>query len=149
MVNLKNMLMTRFLNLMDVDGINQPLDDVDTAKLLQTILIVVSVVLGVLCVILIVTFFLRVRNLKRELRALSTVDFGSTASNLNRREAPTTNVFSVEGSNPVLNDNEIPKGVFDNLSIHSDDSDYAGLASDPTFKPNERRVRIRLRCRHA
>jgi hypothetical protein len=130
---LKSALAQRQLILQEVPTGSSIGDDTNKAELLQTILIVLSVVLGILCAVLIIAFFIRTRNLRRQLKAMSTVDFGSTSSNLNRREAPTTNVFSVEGSNPVLNNNNLSP-VFDNISVHSDESDFAGIQDDPTFK---------------
>ena len=92
---------------------------------LQIILIVVSAALAVLCVILFVAFFIKIRSLNRQLKALSATDFGSISSELNgkpTRNVPTTNIFSIEGSNPVLNDNEFRDrmgggggGVYDDL----------------------------------
>lgn len=105
-------------------------------SLYRTLLIVVSVVMGIMCVLLIIAFLIRTRSLNRQLKAFSTTDFGSTASNLNRREAPTTNVFSVEGSNPVLH-NEIRRGAFDEESVQSDDSDFIGFEDHhPGLKQN-------------
>lgn len=54
------------------------------------------------------------------------------SSNLNRRGVPTTNVFSVEGSNPVMN-NQMKKSMFDEESIQSDDSDMIGFEDHPDF----------------
>lgn len=112
-------------------------------RIIQMILIAVSVILAALCCALIVAYCIKTRNLNRQLKALSATDFGSTESNLNRREAPTTNVFSVEGSNPVLNNNDLDKGIFDNMSVDSEsdsDSDFVGLDNDPTFAQNGKRV---------
>lgn len=116
-------------------------------RIIQIILIVVSVILAALCCSLIVAYCIKTRSLNRQLKALSATDFGSTESNLNRREAPTTNVFSVEGSNPVLNNNDLDKGIFDNMSVDSessDDSDFVGLDNDPTFAPNGKRVSLSI-----
>lgn len=112
--NLKTALLDQSINLIDVpDG-----GYVDTAinmqLIIQTFLIVVSVVFGGLLIALVITYYFRTKNLKRQLKALTTT-FGSDSSNLNRQKAPTTNVFSVEGSNPVLNNNQLAKGVFDNI----------------------------------
>jgi hypothetical protein len=82
---------------------------------IQIMLIVSTVILGLLCIILIAAFTIRTRNLNRQLKAMSATDFGSISSNMNRREAPTTNYFAVEGSNPVLNHNNLMKGQFDDL----------------------------------
>lgn len=117
-------------------------------QLLQILLIVVTAVLGSTLIAVIVLYFMRTKSLNRQLRALlAAPSFGSIDSNINRREAPTTNVFSVEGSNPVLNNGTMGGNnnkMFDNLSIisdSSDDGDFLGLEKDPTFSPNNQAVR--------
>uniref|UniRef100_A0A182P259 Cadherin domain-containing protein n=1 Tax=Anopheles epiroticus TaxID=199890 RepID=A0A182P259_9DIPT len=114
---------------------------------LQIILIVVSAALAVLCVILFVAFFIKIRSLNRQLKALSATDFGSISSELNgkpSRNVPTTNIFSIEGSNPVLNDNEFGRmggggggGVYDDLSLQSEESDFNDMDKD-IFSPKRR-----------
>lgn len=121
---LKTTLRTRGLSLQDVPPLaTEALTEAD--ETLQIILIVVSAALAVLCVILFVAFFIKIRSLNRQLKALSATDFGSISSELNgkpTRNVPTTNIFSIEGSNPVLNDNEFRDrmgggggGVYDDL----------------------------------
>lgn len=136
-------LIERDLILQDVPT-NNSLDDLDNMEeTLRIILIVVSVVLGTLCIVLIVAFIIRTQSLKRQLRALETTeeDFGSQSSNLNRQQQklPGINDYSVEGSNPVLNDNQISHRTFDTISVVSDESDFGGLDNDPTFTKNERK----------
>lgn len=136
--NLKKQLFSQNINLQDV-----PPGDLanaqEKANILQTVLIIVSSLLGVLCIVLIAVFFVKQRNMKRQLRALST-QFGSASSDLNRREAPMTNVFSVEGANPVLTTTDMPQnGFYDNLSVRSEDSDdFGGIENDETFRTNSR-----------
>ncbi|XP_037029736.1 cadherin-23-like [Bradysia coprophila] len=139
--NLKTALLQESINLLDVPNSDYPDTVANMERIVRIILIVVAVILAALCCSLIVAYCIKTRSLNRQLKALSATDFGSTESNLNRREAPTTNVFSVEGSNPVLNNNDLDKGIFDNMSViseSSDDSDFVGLDNDPTFAPNKR-----------
>lgn len=135
-------LIERDLILQDVPT-NNSVDDLDNMEeTLKIILIVVSVVLGSLCIVLIVAFIIRTQSLKRQLSALETTedDFGSQSSNMNRQQKlPGINDFSVEGSNPVLNDNQIAHRTFDTISVLSDESDFGGLDNDPTFTKNVRR----------
>lgn len=103
---LKLALSAEGLLLNDVPNGSQ-LEEQDMEMILLICLILVSIVLGGLCIALIVLYFIKTIRLKRQLKALSTTDyiFGSNASGLNRREVPTTNIFSVEGSNPVITNN--------------------------------------------
>uniref|UniRef100_A0A182N760 Cadherin domain-containing protein n=1 Tax=Anopheles dirus TaxID=7168 RepID=A0A182N760_9DIPT len=138
---LKSMLRTRNLSLQDVPPNPEALAEAD--ETLQIILIVVAAALGVLCVILFVAFLIKIRSLNRQLKALSATDFGSIASDLNgkpTRNVPTTNIFSIEGSNPVLNDNEFGRmggGVYDDLSIQSEESDFNDMDKD-IFSPKRK-----------
>lgn len=140
---LKTALLEESMNLLDVPNSSYTENVSNMQEIIQYILIVVSAALAALSFALIIAYCIKTRSLNRQLKALSTTDFGSTESNLNRREAPTTNVFSVEGSNPVLNNNDLDKGIFDNMSVDSessDDSDFVGLDNDPTFAQNGKRV---------
>lgn len=147
--NLKSALLQESLNLLEIPNAEYPESVANMERIIQIILIVVSVILAALCCSLIVAYCIKTRSLNRQLKALSATDFGSTESNLNRREAPTTNVFSVEGSNPVLNHSDLDKGMFDNMSVDSessDDSDFVGLDNDLTFAPNGKRVSRPSKC---
>uniref|UniRef100_A0A182JZH0 Cadherin domain-containing protein n=1 Tax=Anopheles christyi TaxID=43041 RepID=A0A182JZH0_9DIPT len=141
---LKKSLNTRGLALQDVPPPTQDaLTEAD--ETLQIILIVVSAALAVLCVILFVAFFIKIRSLNRQLKALSATDFGSISSELNgkpTRNVPTTNIFSIEGSNPVLNENEFGRaggggGVYDDLSLQSEESDFNDMDRD-IFSPKRK-----------
>nr|AGH20077.2 BT-R3 [Anopheles gambiae] len=143
---LKTTLRTRGLSLQDVPPLaTEALTEAD--ETLQIILIVVSAALAVLCVILFVAFFIKIRSLNRQLKALSATDFGSISSELNgkpTRNVPTTNIFSIEGSNPVLNDNEFRDrmgggggGVYDDLSLQSEESDFNDVDRD-IFAPKRK-----------
>lgn len=128
--NLKTALSARNLLLQDVPVSSAEAVE-ENEELLQIILIVVASALGVMCVILLVAFCIKIRSLKRELKALSATDFGSIASDINGgRKVPTTNLFSIEGSNPVLNDSEFPKSAFDDVSVQSYESDFLGIDND-------------------
>uniref|UniRef100_A0A182VRC6 Cadherin domain-containing protein n=1 Tax=Anopheles minimus TaxID=112268 RepID=A0A182VRC6_9DIPT len=139
---LKASLRLRNLSLQDVPPpAQEALTEAD--ETLQIILIVVSAALAVLCVILFVAFFIKIRSLNRQLKALSATDFGSISSELNgkpARNVPTTNIFSIEGSNPVLNDNEFGRmggGVYDDLSLQSEESDFNDMDKD-IFSPKRK-----------
>uniref|UniRef100_A0A182T9K9 Cadherin domain-containing protein n=1 Tax=Anopheles maculatus TaxID=74869 RepID=A0A182T9K9_9DIPT len=142
---LKATLRLRNLSLQDVPPTPESLTEAD--ETLQIILIVVSAALAVLCVILFVAFFIKIRSLNRQLKALSATDFGSISSELNgkpTRNVPTTNIFSIEGSNPVLNDNEFGRmggggggGVYDDLSLQSEESDFNDMDRD-IFSPKRK-----------
>ncbi|XP_055614731.1 cadherin-23-like [Uranotaenia lowii] len=129
--NLKRALLEKNLNLQDV-----PISSIDEIaqknELLEIVLIVVASALAIVCVILLVAFCIKIRSLNRQLRALSANDFGSIASDLQKpgRKVPTTNVFSVEGSNPVLNDQDFIKGAYDDVSVQSYESDFIGIDND-------------------
>lgn len=114
--NLKTALLDQSINLIDVPDGGYVDSAINMQLIIQTFLIVVSVVFGGLLIALVITYYFRTKSLKRQLKALSTT-FGSDNSNLNRQKAPTTNVFSVEGSNPVLNNNQLASGVFDNIRL--------------------------------
>lgn len=134
---LKNALNEKSLILEDVPSERND-EVVENGEALTTVLIVVAVALTILCAILVVAFVMKTRALNRQMKAFSAPNFGSTSSNLNRREAPTTNVFSVEGSNPVLNNNELPKDAFDTMSVESYESDFVGINDDPTFNMSQK-----------
>ncbi|XP_021930459.1 protocadherin Fat 4-like isoform X2 [Zootermopsis nevadensis] len=112
----------------------------DMEGVLQTVLIVVSVVLGTLVVILFAAFFIRTRSLNRRLEALSTTKFGSQDSGLNRigMAVPNTNQHAVEGSNPVWGNDNVSSHNFDALSQSSGDSDLIGIEENPEFSPYAR-----------
>ncbi|XP_055616090.1 protocadherin Fat 1-like [Toxorhynchites rutilus septentrionalis] len=127
--NLKRALSEKQLLLQDV-----PVTSVEfletKSEILQIILIVIASALALICVIMLVAFCMKMRSMNRQLKALST-DFGSIASDLNGgRKVPTTNIFSVEGSNPVLTDKEFLKGAFDDVSVQSYESDFVGIDND-------------------
>ncbi|XP_062565689.1 cadherin-23-like [Armigeres subalbatus] len=132
--NLKTALSARQLFLQDVP-VTSVTEAEENSELLQTILIVVAAALAILCIILLVAFCIKIRSLNRQLKAMSATDFVSIASDMNiggggGRKVPTTNVFSVEGSNPVLNNREYTKGAYDDVSVQSYESDFIGIDND-------------------
>nr|CAD7569467.1 unnamed protein product [Timema californicum] len=104
-------------------------------QVLQTVLIVVSVVLGTLVVVLFAAFFFRTRSLNRRLESLSTTKFGSQDSGLNRigMAMPNTNKHALDGSNPVWKNENLPTRDIDTTSIGSGDSDLIGIENSPEF----------------
>ncbi|XP_058457126.1 cadherin-23-like isoform X2 [Malaya genurostris] len=128
--NLKTALSAAQLLLQDVPNtIVEELDE--KSELLRTILIAIASGLALICALLVVAFCIKIRSMNRQLKALSATDFGSIASEIHEgRKLPTTNVFSVEGSNPVLNDKDFTKGAFDDVSVQSYESDFVGIDND-------------------
>ena len=88
----------------DIENYDIKKNAANEEDILRTMLIVVSVILGTFSIALVVALILKTKKLNRQLKAFAPAEFGSTASNMNRIGAPTTNVFSAEGSNPVIND---------------------------------------------
>lgn len=100
--------------------------------LLRILLIVTSVIFAAIVSVLIVAFILRTRSLNRQLRAYSASDIDSAPTQ--RKELPTTNVFSVEGKNPAIHGNNNARNtMFDDESYQSDDSDMIGFDDHPDF----------------
>lgn len=121
------------LNLFEIPGVKNVADITNKEDLLRILLIVVTVVFATITTILIVACIFRTRSLNRQLKAYSASDIDTAPSQLNRREAPTTNVFSVEGSNPAMHNHLQRKAMFDEESIQSDDSDMIGFDDHPEF----------------
>ncbi|XP_013167274.1 PREDICTED: cadherin-23-like isoform X1 [Papilio xuthus] len=91
--------------------------------------------LALICLVLLITFFVKSRALKRRLEALSMTKYGSQDSGLNRAglAAPGTNKHATEGSNPIWNE-AIKAPDFDAISGDSDDSDLIGIENLPQFR---------------
>ncbi|XP_066150365.1 protocadherin Fat 4-like [Euwallacea fornicatus] len=103
---------------------------------LKVALIAVSVVLGTMCLILGITFFFKTRTLNRRLRNLTKPKFGSDESQINRAglNVPTSNLFAIEGANPIFNSQyEKDPMRAEVSSIHSDNSDLIGVEDSPEF----------------
>nr|QZZ63295.1 cadherin [Leptinotarsa decemlineata] len=106
---------------------------------IQTWLIGTSAVLGALCIILLIIFVVKIRQLNKTISKLTSKKFGSQESGLNRLglSAPTTNKHAIEGSNPIFNNDDMkkPKDIadFDTQSIRSGDSDLIGVENNPEF----------------
>lgn len=101
--------------------------------LFRILLIVLSALFALILSGLIIAFIYRTRALNRQLKAYSASDLDSAPSHLNRKEAPATNVFSVEGTNPATHNGNHRKALFDEESIQSDDSDMIGFDDHPDF----------------
>ncbi|XP_055387679.1 fat-like cadherin-related tumor suppressor homolog [Condylostylus longicornis] len=110
---------------------NTQIEKVETTS--STTLTIIAIILGVLCGLLVIAFVLKTKSLKRQIKAFAPPEFGSRASDLNRIGVPTTNVFSVEGSNPVINDSNIKEHFDDASSVDSDGSDFIGINNDVNF----------------
>lgn len=126
------------LNLFEIPGVKSVEELSSKEDLLRILLIVVTVLFAAICTVLIVAFLIRTRSLNRQLKAYSASEIDSAPSQMNRREVPTSNVFSVEGSNPAMMQNNglnvgARKTMFDEESIQSDDSDMIGFEDHPDF----------------
>ncbi|GLV42168.1 dachsous [Carabus blaptoides fortunei] len=139
---LRNRFRDRGLNFSDIPDTSSD-QSKDMEYLLQTLLIVVSVVLGTLCIILFVAFIIRTRSLKNRLEAMTTNVFGSTKSDLNRigSNAPGTNKHAIE-ANPVWNEDLKTVGQYDTVSQGSGGSDLIGIEDKPDFEYDNRRASI-------
>ncbi|XP_037819620.1 cadherin-23-like [Lucilia sericata] len=140
---LQNSLQHHNLILNDIPHIEMEAQTPFVENWLITVLGGLNIVLGAVAAIMIVLYILKIRSLKRQLKAFEPAEFGSVASNLNRLAGPSMNVFSVEGSNPVFNKqtNEIKQrgGVYDNETSsesEDDEDDFRDLHDDPLFEMN-------------
>ncbi|XP_046351403.2 cadherin-23-like isoform X2 [Haliotis rufescens] len=70
-------------------------------KELKMALILVSVILGMLLVVVIVTFYMSRRKYQRKLKAATAMAYGSQDSDLYKLEMPGTNIHSYENANPI------------------------------------------------
>lgn len=99
--SLKSALLVESINLMDVPNTAALVDDRQEETIIQIVLSVILVVFGVGLVALIAFYTIRIRRLNRELRALSAPIYEPDEKKFKHPEAPTTNKFAEEGSNPV------------------------------------------------
>lgn len=99
---LQNILQLNNLILNDIPHVEPLKESPLVSNWLMTSLVTSCVVLGLTTTIMVILYSLRVRSLKRQLKAFEPAEFGSVASNLNRLAGPTANIFSVEGSNPIF-----------------------------------------------
>ncbi|KAK7078830.1 hypothetical protein SK128_002629 [Halocaridina rubra] len=104
--------------------------------LLQILLAVVSLVLGSLLLLLLITYFVRTRKLGRQLRVAKATSFGTLSSSLNQTEmtaVPGCNKFAGEGANPMYNVEDTELRNDDNSST-SGDSVLVGVEENPDFR---------------
>ncbi|CAH0582882.1 unnamed protein product [Chrysodeixis includens] len=132
--SIQETLFTRSLSLEDFVGGASPELEVDS-NLTVYVLSALTAMLGLLCLLLLVTFIIRTRALNRRLEALSMTKYGSVDSGLNRAglAAPGTNKHAIEGSNPIWNET-IKAPDFDAISDVSNDSDLIGIEDLPQFR---------------
>ncbi|XP_065371260.1 cadherin-23-like [Calliphora vicina] len=140
---LQNALQHQNLILNDIPHIEAETQTPFVDNWLITALVGLNITLGAVSVIMIILYVIKIRSLKRQLKAFEPAEFGSVASNLNRLAGPSMNVFSVEGSNPVFNKqtNEMQQrgGVYENDSSsesEDDEDDFRDLHDDPLFEMN-------------
>ncbi|XP_061386106.1 cadherin-23-like [Musca vetustissima] len=141
---LQNTLQTYNLILNDIPHLEAEKESPLVDNWLLTGLVGLCTTLGLIALSMTVLYVVKVRSLKRQLKAFEPAEFGSIASNLNRIAGPSANIFSVEGSNPIFqkqnNENIVPRGVYDNETSSDSDSDdddeFEGLHNDPLFEMN-------------
>ncbi|KAM7362387.1 cadherin-AgCad1-like [Cochliomyia hominivorax] len=142
---LQNALQFHNLILNDIPHIEAEKQTQFVDNWLITALVGLNIILGLIATVMIVLYVIKIRSLKRQLKAFEPAEFGSVASNLNRLAGPAMNIFSVEGSNPVFNKHQTnemkPKGgVYDNEtssdSEDEDEDDFRNLQDDPLFDMN-------------
>ncbi|XP_073952672.1 cadherin-AgCad1-like [Choristoneura fumiferana] len=128
-------LRDRDLQLSDFVTDLSPEESSDASLITIYVLAALSAVLAFLCLLLLITFFIRTRALNRRLEALSMTKYGSVDSGLNRAglAAPGTNKYATEGANPIWNET-LKAPEFDAMSDASDDSDLIGIEDLPQFR---------------
>nr|QNS31153.1 cadherin [Cnaphalocrocis medinalis] len=132
--NIQHSLSANLLLLQDFVTDASPDGGADSATTTLYVLAALSALLAALCLVLLLTFFIRTRELNRRLQALSMTKYGSVDSGLNRVGlAPGTNKHAVEGSNPIWNE-AIKAPDFDAISDLSGDSDLIGIEDLPQFR---------------
>ncbi|CAH0672561.1 unnamed protein product [Chilo suppressalis] len=130
--HIQQRLSERNLVLQDLStGLAQSADPVQTVIY---ILAGLCILLTLLLLVLSVVFSFKTSALNRRMKAMSMTKFGSVDSGLNRMGiAPGTNKHTVEGSNPIYNEN-IKAPDFDAISDMSNDSDLIGIEDLPQFR---------------
>ena len=115
---LQNTLQQHNLILNDIPHVEAETQTPFVEDWLITALVGLNVILAAIAALTLAIYVVRIKGLKRQLKAFEPAEFGSVASNLNRLAGPSMNIFSVEGSNPVFNkpSNELCQrgGVYDN-----------------------------------
>lgn len=132
---LKSALMDLNLNLFDVPVAVKSETLIDDAQTLALVMMVLSIILGILCILITMAFFFRTKGLKRQIKALSEATILSNSPELHKKALPNSNMFATEKSNPILNNTRIQKIEADKLSISSNESDdFSGVKNNPIFK---------------
>ncbi|XP_026330204.1 protocadherin Fat 4-like [Hyposmocoma kahamanoa] len=128
-------LSTELLILQDMATDISPV--VDKSRIIVYVLAGLAGFLALLCVILILVYIIKTRNLNTRLKAMSVTRFGSIDSGQERAGAmgnyPGANKHTVEGSNPVWNTTVLTPD-FDAKSDVSGDSDLIGIEDLPQFR---------------
>lgn len=126
------------LNLFDVPVATKSSSPINQAETLALIMMVISVVLGILCILITMAFFFRTKGLQRQIKALSEAAIRKNSPDP-QQVLPNSNIFAKEKSNPILNNNKIQKIETDRHSISSNDSeDFTGVNKNPIFKPRNK-----------
>ncbi|ODN06001.1 Cadherin-23 [Orchesella cincta] len=143
--NYTTQLVEQGLNLAP-NGIGGPQEDPvkNTDEIIIYILIAGVAVLVIALLIISASCFYNNRGLSRRVRALTATAFGSQKSDLNRlgvtMDAPNTNEFAIEGSNPVWTIDTEPKRFpdFDAESVGSGGSVLIGAEDEEYFKSSSK-----------
>ncbi|KAF9406502.1 hypothetical protein HW555_013145 [Spodoptera exigua] len=134
--DIQEVLRTQELSLLDLAAGGTTVLPGGEYALAVYILAGIAAFLAVICLSLVIAFFIRNRTLNRRIEALSTTNQDQTMdSDLNHAAvaAPNTNKHAVEGSNPIWNEN-IKAPDFDSISEMSNDSDLIGIEDLPQFR---------------
>lgn len=127
---------------LDIESVGNVTPDkgggINNVLILEIVLGIVSLVLGSLLLLLLITYFMRTRSLERKLKVATTTTFGSVASDLNRMDmgggVPGSNKFAGEGANPMYNLSDSYLRNDDASSVGSGDSVLVGVEDNPDFK---------------
>ncbi|KAI9562557.1 hypothetical protein GHT06_010010 [Daphnia sinensis] len=116
-----------------------PSEGTTSEQMFQMLFIIACVVL-ILMIGLVLFFVKRTSELNRRVAALAVPKFGSQDSGINRiaETVPTSNVYAVQGSNPIYSieqsSNSNHDDSFDKISQSSGDSIFIGVEDNPEFK---------------
>lgn len=111
--SLKSALLVESINLMDVPNTAGLVAARNEEIIIQIVLSTILVLFGIGLIGLIVFYTIRIRRLNRQLRALEAPLYEPDQTKFKHPEAPTTNKFAEEGSNPVHRFGGRTNDVFD------------------------------------
>ncbi|XP_076454243.1 cadherin-23-like isoform X3 [Babylonia areolata] len=126
-------------NVLEIVETKSMTKDDELEKQLQMALILVSVILGVLCIILAVALFLTYRRYTRKLKAATALAYGSQETDLYKVDLPGTNMHAYENSNPIYLEKIMLEG--DDDGQNSLDQNGVGSSSSSSSNAGKSRRR--------